>query len=865
MAKLYATKSPDVTARERTNMERSRRIASQGMVLLQNKGALPLKGVKTVAAFGGGVRRTIKGGTGSGDVNSRTVINIEQGLADAGYQLTSGAWLDRHDQNCRDAWNAYNDELQKVLKENPRGGIMFLFTHPFTDPAVPEITDADLAEKADACIYVISRNSGEGKDRQPVPGDYELSDAEKQNLEALAKVYDEIVVVLNVGGVIDTKFLRGCPQVSAILYMSQAGNISGYALADVLSGKVDPSGHLAMTWAENYSDYASAGTFSHMNGDLDDEYYHDGIYVGYRYFDTFGVQPAYPFGYGLSYTTFAVKADSVALHGQKIAVKATVTNTGSCAGKEVVQVYVSAPEGSLPEKPYQELAAFAKTKELASGESQALELTFTVQSLASYCEKCASWVLAPGRYYVRVGTHSRNTHIAAALELDARKVVSELTNRVVADEEFELISPAGKTPYTYDGEAAEKAAAPVIALKAADIDCEKIAYAGPAPTLTTDKTETVTLEDVLAGKATLEDLVAQLTVPEMAELCVGTARGGFGSGSTIGAASNAVPGAAGDTTSSLIESRKIPNIVLADGPAGLRLSPHFVADGNGTPIPALSDTGFGGFDFSMGRPKPDRPADAQDFYQYCTAIPIATLLAQTWDVDVIADAGDIVGEEMEEFGVTLWLAPGMNIQRNPLCGRNFEYYSEDPLLAGRCAAADTQGVQKHPGCGTTIKHYCLNNNEDNRNFINCHATERAIREIYVKGFEIAVKESQPLSLMSSYNLVNGEHAANKYDTLTALLRDEWGFKGFVMTDWGTTGHGRPGEDEHKYPTSDPAGCIKAGNDLIEPGNQNDVDVIIKSVDAKEGEVRCPITKGELQACALRILRVICKCEADKRA
>lgn len=865
MAKLYASKTPDITPRERTNMERARSIASQGMVLLQNRGALPFEGVRTIAAFGSGVRRTIKGGTGSGDVNSRTVVNVEQGLVEAGYALTSGKWLDRHDRNCADAWAAYNAELQKVLKENPRGGIMFLFRNPFKDPDVPEITAEDLEDKADACLYVISRNSGEGKDRTPTPGDYELSDAEKQNLTALAAVYDRIVVVLNVGGVIDTRFLRACPQVSAILNMSQAGNISGHALADVLSGKVNPSGRLAMTWAENYADYACADTFSHMNGDLDDEYYHDGIYVGYRYFDTFGVAPAYPFGYGLSYTTFAVQADSVALEGQNIVVKATVTNTGACPGREVVQVYVSAPEGSLPAKPYQELAAFAKTKELAPGECETLTLCFTVQSLASYCDKCASWVLSPGKYYVRVGVNSRGTHIAAALELDERKVVSELQNRVQADGEFDLLTPEGKAPYTYDGEAAEKAAAPVIALKAADIAGEKIAYAGAPETLTTDKTWTVTLDDVIAGKASLEDLVAQLTVPEMAELCVGTARGGFGSSATIGAASNAVPGAAGDTTSTLIESRGIPNIVLADGPAGLRLSPHFVADKDGTPIPALSDTGFGGFDFSMGRPKPERPAGAEDYYQYCTAIPIATLLAQTWDVDAIADAGDIVGEEMEQFGVTLWLAPGMNIQRNPLCGRNFEYYSEDPLLAGRCAAADTLGVQKHPGCGTTIKHYCLNNSEDNRNFINCHATERAIREIYVKGFEIAVKESQPLSLMSSYNLVNGEHAANKYDTLTALLRDEWGFEGFVMTDWGTTGHGRPEENSHKYPTSDPAGCIKAGNDLIEPGNQNDVDTIIRSVDAQPGEVRYPITLGELQACALRILKVICKCEVARRA
>ena len=256
-------------------------------------------------------------------------------------------------------------------------------------------------------------------------------------------------------------------------------------------------------------------------------------------------------------------------------------------------------------------------------------------------------------------------------------------------------------------------------------------------------------------------------------------------------------------------------------------------------------------------PKPEIPADAVYYYQYCTAIPIATLLAQTWDVEAIAEAGDIVGEEMEELGVTLWLAPGMNIHRNPLCGRNFEYYSEDPLVAGLCAAADTLGVQRHCGVGTTIKHFAFNNQEDNRMHVNSHVGERAIREIYLKGFEIAVRVSQPMSIMTSYNLINGTHTANSYDLLTAIARDEWGFAGIIMTDWGTTGsiEMNPGE-AFKYGASSAAGCIKAGNDLTMPGSQKDVDEIVKSVGAAEGDVACPITLGELQACAKRMLDII---------
>ena len=867
MAKLYASKSPEVSQRELDNMDHVRKIASQGMVLLKNESVLPFKGVKTIAAFGGGVRRTVKGGTGSGDVNSRMVINIEQGLTDAGFRLTSTAWLDQHDQNCAAALEAYNEEIRKTA-DGRNNVIMAIISNPYRDPDVPEIIEADLVQKADACLYVISRNSGEGADRHPVSGDYELTEGEKQNLETLCKVYDKIAVILNVGGVIDTKFLRSCPQVAAILNMSQAGNISGHVLADVLTGKVTPSGHLTTTWAENYKDYANAETFSHMNGNTDEEYYTDGIYVGYRYFDTFDITPAYPFGFGLSYTQFDVKADSVKIDDANVVVEATVKNIGSeYSGKEVVQVYCSAPMVGI-EKPYQELVAYVKTKELAPDASQKLTLCFPITSLASYCEKCASYVMESGMYYIRLGSHSRNTHIAAALKLGERTVISVLKNKVVCNVELEQLSNKGTTPYTYVGEEAEKSNVPVITLDPKSIPCETITYSGEPEEMTTDKDYTVTLEDVIAGKADLKDLVAQLTVEEMAILTVGTARkGSIGAGSAIGTASNVVPGAAGDTTSTLMESRAVPNMVLADGPAGLRLSAHFVADKDGSPIEGLGDSGFEALGALMSSgPKPERSAGAVDYYQYCTAIPIATLLAQTWDLDVIEEAGDIVGGEMELFGINLWLAPGMNIHRNPLCGRNFEYYSEDPLVTGLCAAAETRGVQKHPGCGATIKHFCMNNSEENRYSLNCHASERAIREIYLRGFEIAVKTTQPLSLMSSYNLVNDEHAANKYDTLTAILRDEWGFNGFVMTDWGTTGMGDPNPGQ-KYPFSDAAGCIKAGNDLTEPGNEEDVATIIRSVDAKEGDegVRYPISKAELQLCAYRILKIVVKCVADPRS
>lgn len=315
---------------------------------------------------------------------------------------------------------------------------------------------------------------------------------------------------------------------------------------------------------------------------------------------------------------------------------------------------------------------------------------------------------------------------------------------------------------------------------------------------------------------------------------------------------------AGDTTSVLIDDRNVKNMIFADGPAGLRLQKEFLTTPQGEmiqsqvlPMPGLEKLMEG-----MELPGPKPGPDSIHYYQYCTAIPIATLLAMTWDLELIQECGDIVGEEMEEFHVTLWLAPGMNIHRNPMCGRNFEYYSEDPLVSGLCAAADTKGVQAHAGIGTTIKHFAANNQEDNRLYSNSHVSERALREIYLKGFEICVKSSQPMSVMSSYNLLNGIHTANNYDLLTAVLRDEWGFAGIVMTDWGTTGTLFLEETSHKYGNASPAGCVKAGNELTMPGAQSDIDGIIQAVNSTDQTELDPLTIGELQYAVRNMLKLI---------
>ena len=326
----------------------------------------------------------------------------------------------------------------------------------------------------------------------------------------------------------------------------------------------------------------------------------------------------------------------------------------------------------------------------------------------------------------------------------------------------------------------------------------------------------------------------------------------------IGNASFHVAGAAGETTGRL-EELGVEPIVMADGPAGIRVSQEYRLEGENA-IALTSNLDFSLMEESGEKPEgkdaaKDLPEGSEVFYQYCTAIPIGTALAQSWNDDLCRKCGDIVGEEMELFGVNLWLAPAMNIMRNPRCGRNFEYFSEDPLISGMTAAAITEGVQKHEGCGTTIKHFCCNNQETNRYFSNSILSERALREIYLKGFEICVTSSQPRTLMTSYNLINGEHACSRRDLVTDVLRDEWGFDGFVMTDWLVTGGMGPGGEKH--PCASAAGCIRAGNDVVMPGIQPDYDDILNAL--KDEKHPYHLTRAILQQDAERVLRMCLRC------
>lgn len=537
MTQIDALKTDEIQNYEIEHQEEVRRLAGECIVILENDGVLPLQaGTKKIALFGTGARHTIKGGTGSGDVNVRENISIAQGLERAGFKFVTEGWLDQYDRLYADAQEAYAKKLNEFTEKTGKPSMLYAFETPFEEPEQPEITEADVKE-ADAAIYVISRNSGEGKDRRAEKGDYYLSDRELQNIRFMTEHYKNCIVLLNVGGVIDLTALKAIEGVQAIMLVGQTGNMGGYAVADVLTAKTIPSGKLTDTWARSYEDYPSSATFSHRDGNLDDEYYSDGIYVGYRYFDTFGVMPLYCFGYGKSYTEFEMKTINVTADEKQVQVEVEVTNIGDkYPGKEVVQVYYSAPDGIM-EKPTQELAGFAKTKLLAPGEKDVVTITFATTDMASFDAYDAAWVMEEGEYTIRVGNSSRNTEAVAVIDLDEQVTTLQLKRLMrdtIAVRELHHMIPIFDIEFDFGVPAIPFR----IMLQAENFKKELVEYEVMRRTLMDKrKDEVLTLEDVKAGSATLDELTAQLTVEEMAELCVGTERRN-GDGNVIGSASS---------------------------------------------------------------------------------------------------------------------------------------------------------------------------------------------------------------------------------------------------------------------------------------------------------------------------------------
>ena len=825
-----------LSEREQKHLNIARKAAAEGMVLLENDGVLPLTQNAEIALYGGGAKYPVIGGSGSGSVNVRSFVNLYEGLKNAGLIIASEGWLTDFDERYEKARKAWKEKIFEDAGEPGDFGRLYrsYATHPFSMPEGLPVTK--VSETCDIALYVITRTSGEGADRKAVKGDYYLSEQEEAEIEAISRVYPKLVLILNVGGIIDLSILDRTP-VSAVVLMSQAGMASGDALADVLTGKVPFSGHLTDTWAYRYEDYPSSPTFSHNNGNIIEEKYTDGIYVGYRYFDTFGIKPRYPFGYGLSCTEFAYEVKEVILKDSEVTVTASVKNTGARAGKQVLQLYAACPGGKRGRE-VKRLAAFKKTGLLAPGESCCLDLTFSLSQLELYHTAEASWKMEAGMYYLLLGENALDYRPAARLTLSETvtteqlanicPLVDSLTEIAPTEEQREKALEAIKTLFS------GKETALLNVDKAVREDAEK-------------RTKTANNGDCIEGAGPetdelIEKILSELTLEEKSAVVCG--QPSSGSNQVIGNAAIHVPGAAGETAG-LLERFGLAPLILADGPAGLRLQKHYQKDPEDGHVYTMNRyeslvNRFFGTEYLH--------EEGISFYQYCTAIPIGTLLAQTWDPEVLEACGELIAREMKEFGVNLWLAPGMNIHRNPLCGRNYEYYSEDPLISGKMAAAVTSGIQRYPGCGVTIKHYACNNQEENRMGVSSIVSERALRELYLKGFEIAVKEAQPKAVMTSYNKINGVHTANSEDLCTEVLRNEWDFKGIVMTDWTTTNNGGG---------SSAAKCIAVGNDLIMPGNNSDIQEIISAV---RKEFDLSLEEKALDTCVRRMLRMICQGE-----
>ena len=759
----------------------SRRAAAEGMVLLKNENeTLPLKHGTRVAVFGKAQADYVKGGGGSGDVFCAYIRNVYDGFSQKeaeGKVSVFKPTVEFYKEYVKEAskriptraqiekiWDKVN--AMSFCKEKDDIIYDTFASMHVAEAHMPDELIAEAAANADIAIITLSRFSAEGVDRKAIPGDYYLSDTEKSLIDRVAAAFPNTVIVLNSGAVVDCEYFADNEKVGAIISGWQGGLEGGMAIADIICGDVNPSGKLADTIPDSYDSYQNAQEFLTGFEHLD---YFDDIYVGYRYFETIpgaAEKVRYPFGFGLSYTDFEFSGAFCGESDGKIVAAVTVKNIGKVPGKEVVQLYYSAPQGKLG-KPARELAAFKKTKLLSPGESEAIAMSFDIGDMASFDDlgkiKKSAFVLEKGTYSFYLGNSVRATEKLRYDFVLSEDIITKeskplcrpfkLEKRLLADGSFENL-PTGEPVYTRGTHTSIEATAPK---------------------------DTIMFDEV-GENMTLDEFIKQFTVDELIDF--------------VGGHQNQ-PGVCNTGAFGGMKRLDVPPVPTADGPAGLRLNA------------------------STGVPT--------------TAWPCATLLACTWNTELIEEVGAAGGAELRENNLGVWLAPAMNIHRNPLCGRNFEYFSEDPLLAGKCCAADVRGIQSQK-IAASVKHFACNNRESNRFECDSRVSERALREIYLRGFEICVKDADPWTIMSSYNLINGCHTSVSYELLTEMLRNEWGFKGMVTTDWGV--HSNHSDE------------VLAGND-------------VKMGDGEPEELKAAfengkITRADLETSVKRILELTMK-------
>lgn len=757
-------------------LDTAAKMVSEGIVMLKNNNnALPLDTEKEVAVFGRIQFHYYKSGTGSGGmVNVTKVVNILDGLIDNGVKVN---------EKLLDTYRKWDKENPFDLGEGWGG-------EPWSQKEMPldEGLVKETAKSCETAIVIIGRTAGEEQDNKLEAGSYLLSDDEIEMLTVVRENFKKVVLLLNVGNIIDmTDINRIAPD--AVLYVWQGGMTGGKGTADVLTGKVSPSGKLPDTIVYKASDYPSDANFGREKSR---DIYAEDIYVGYRYFETFAKEKVlYPFGFGLSYTAFEIKTEKAEITEGAVKLSASVKNIGSYKGKEVIEVYCEAPQGKLG-KAARVLCGFEKTRELAPQEEQVVEIAVDIAKLASYDDSGVTgnkscYVLEAGEYKFYVGSDVRSAEYACSFEQGEDLVTERLTQALAPVESFERIKPVCEDGAFSIG----REAVPLSKIDESARRLEKlpkeIAYTG-------DKG--IKLWDVKNGKNTMDEFIAQLSDYDLSCIIRGE---GMGSPRVTAGTASAFGG-----VSENLNGFGIPAGCCSDGPSGMRL-----------------DCGTKAF-----------------------SLPNGTMIASSFNKELTSELFTFMGLEMAANKVDCLLGPGMNIHRHPLNGRNFEYFSEDPFLTGKMAAAELKGMSG-AGVTGTIKHFCANNRETNRHFIDSVVSERALREIYLKGFEIAVKEGGASSVMTTYGRVNGLWTAGNFDLNTVILREEWGFKGFTMTDWWANINVR-GKEPDK---TDLAAMARAQNDvyMVCPDGEKNDDNTLAALE-NGGIERCELQRNAANIC-----------------
>ena len=761
-----------------------REAAAETAILLKNDNTLPFAKGSCVSVFGRVQNDWFFTGYGSGgDVKKPYGVNFIEGLKNCEDLVLNTELSDLYE-----TWCGANPVDHGVWGHWPR----FYEEMPLTAEIVKKAK-----ENSDHAVYVIGRSSGEDRENALEKGSFYVTDDERNALHRVCEQFDKVTLLLNIGSVIDMSWIREFEgKIGAILIVWQGGMESGNAVADLLCGKVTPSGKLTDTIAIKYEDYPSSAHF----GNLKFNEYVEDIYVGYRYFETFAKDRVlYPFGFGLSYTTFDITTEKFDYSNGELTFTCTVKNTGDYKGKETVQIYVEKPCGTLG-NPARELIGFAKTKELALDESETLVITVPENRIWSYDDNGKSgfahaYVMEKGEYKFYVGASIRDAQQVCSFSIQNTELKEQLSQagapqvafeRYVAVEENGVRKPVKET------------------VKLREYDLKQIILDNIKDGIPQTGDKGIKLQDVKDGKATLDEFVAQLSLDELEAI----SRGDYKMDSPLGAKGNA--GAMGGVLQSL-RDKGVPPMITTDGPSGIRL------------------------------------------LSYCSLIPNGTALASTFNTDLVEKVYTKISEEMKDKGTDILLGPGMNIHRSHLCGRNFEYYSEDPVVTGLIGAAAVKGIQ-HNSRKACPKHYACNNQEVNRTRNDSRLSERALREIYLKGFEICIKEAKPQTLMTSYNLINGVWGHYNYDLCKRILRDEWGFEGLVMTDWWM----RPSKSPEFPKLRDQAyrvrGCVNVlmpGGDRVTNGKPDGT--LLKTYGKKDG-----ITLYEMQENAKWVLKLCLK-------